>query len=471
MKVCSRKRVAFRGHKGDVGEAYYARPLGAGPFPGVVLIHHMPGWDWWIKEATRKLAYHGLATISPHLYFRDGPGSPDDVGARVRAAGGVADEQVVGDVAGCMEFLRAQPYANGKVGVIGFCSGGRHTYLAACTLAGIDAAVDCWGGNVIVDDPKQLNAKRPVAPIDLTEKLTCPLLGLFGNDDENPNRDQVNRTEAVLKKLGKNYEFHRYDGAGHAFFNAARPAYPARAGARRLGQGLRVLPQASRRAGRRARGLKTDSRRNVMCSYIVEKAKLLGSAKGPNGWMRIDTANVYYDHPFHAPLDHALGIDFINEAEGGRERVAVELSAELPRANWSRRSSPRWRAARSSTARRLHHAHAPLRRNKQEAGCGSRGGSAMGVATQNEARRRPLDPTYRRRDSRARPARQARRRDHPGDLPGLARPPGDRVSAARSCRRKTSSARPAISAILGELSRPPKYCPQGLLRNCCPASC
>ncbi|HEY2186522.1 MAG TPA: DUF6295 family protein [Xanthobacteraceae bacterium] len=68
-----------------------------------------------------------------------------------------------------------------------------------------------------------------------------------------------------------------------------------------------------------------------MCSYIVEKARLLGSAKGLNGWMRIDTANVYYDHPFHSPLDHALGIDFINEAEGGRERVAVELSADSAR--------------------------------------------------------------------------------------------------------------------------------------------
>jgi|ERR1700745_850068 hypothetical protein len=68
-----------------------------------------------------------------------------------------------------------------------------------------------------------------------------------------------------------------------------------------------------------------------MCSYIVEKAKLLGSAKGPKGWMRVDTANVYFDHPFHAPLDHALGIDFINEAEGGRERVAIELSAESAR--------------------------------------------------------------------------------------------------------------------------------------------
>lgn len=68
-----------------------------------------------------------------------------------------------------------------------------------------------------------------------------------------------------------------------------------------------------------------------MCSYIVGKARIFGSAKGPNGWTRVDTANVYYDHPFHAPLDHALGIDFINERDGAEERVAVELSAESAR--------------------------------------------------------------------------------------------------------------------------------------------
>ncbi|HEY4405549.1 MAG TPA: DUF6295 family protein [Xanthobacteraceae bacterium] len=68
-----------------------------------------------------------------------------------------------------------------------------------------------------------------------------------------------------------------------------------------------------------------------MCSYIVRKVALTGSAKGPGGWMRIDTANVYFDHPYHAPLDHALGIDFINAADGGRERVAVELSAQSAR--------------------------------------------------------------------------------------------------------------------------------------------
>ena len=69
-----------------------------------------------------------------------------------------------------------------------------------------------------------------------------------------------------------------------------------------------------------------------MCSYIVEKTAVSGSAKGPNGWMRIDTANVYFDHPYHAPLDHALAIDFVCEADGGRERVAVELSAASARA-------------------------------------------------------------------------------------------------------------------------------------------
>src|SRR5829696_10336081 len=71
-----------------------------------------------------------------------------------------------------------------------------------------------------------------------------------------------------------------------------------------------------------------QARRTAMCSYIVEKASVIGSAKGPNGWMKIDTANVYFDHPYHAPLDHAVGIDFICEANGGRERVAVEISAE-----------------------------------------------------------------------------------------------------------------------------------------------
>lgn len=217
--------ISVAGNNGDNIAAYSARPLGSGPFPSVVVIHHMPGWDEWTCEVARKFAHHGYAALAPHLYSRLGPGSPDDVAARARAEGGVADDQVVGDVEGCINFLRAQPNASGKVGIIGFCSGGRHVYLTACRLPHVDAAVDCWGGNVVVDDPAQLNAKRPVAPIDLTPNLNCPLLGIFGNEDSNPSADQVNRTEEALRQHGKTYEFHRYDGAGHGFFAVYRPGY------------------------------------------------------------------------------------------------------------------------------------------------------------------------------------------------------------------------------------------------------
>jgi carboxymethylenebutenolidase len=214
-------------NNGETAEAYLARPAGDTKRGGVVVIHHMPGWDEWTAEVCRKLAHHGYDTIAPHLYFRLGKGSPDDLAAKARAEGGVSDDQVIADVAACMEHLRKLPSSNGKVGVIGFCSGGRHTYLAGGRLKGIDALVDCWGGNVIVDDPTAITDKRPVAPIDYTENITAPLLGIFGNEDPNPNPDQVNRTEEKLKALGKTYEFERYDGVGHGFFAHYRPAYRA----------------------------------------------------------------------------------------------------------------------------------------------------------------------------------------------------------------------------------------------------
>ena len=135
-QACKAETISFRGHDGFQSEAYYARPLKAGRVPGIVVIHHMPGWDEWTTEVARKFAHHGYAAIAPHLFSRYGPGEPDDVAARARPAGGAYDAEVMGDVAACMAFLRAQPNANGKIGVIGFCSGGRHTYLAACTLPG-----------------------------------------------------------------------------------------------------------------------------------------------------------------------------------------------------------------------------------------------------------------------------------------------------------------------------------------------
>jgi carboxymethylenebutenolidase len=216
--------ISLVGHAGDTLEAYMARPLAALNVPGVVVIHHMPGWDEWTREVVRKFAQHGYAAVAPHLFSRFGAGSWDDAAAAARAAGGVADTQVMGDLDAAARSVQALPYSNGRVGVIGFCSGGRQAYLAACKLSSIDAAVDCWGGRFI-PKPEDLTPLRPVPVIDLTPSMRVPLLGIFGNDDANPDVEQVNQTEAVLKAHGKDYEFHRYDGAGHGFFAVDRPGY------------------------------------------------------------------------------------------------------------------------------------------------------------------------------------------------------------------------------------------------------
>lgn len=216
--------VAMTGHNGDVINAYFARPLGPGPFPGVVVIHHLPGWDEWYREATRRFAHHGYLALSPNLYHRAGHGSPEDVAAKVRAAGGVPDDQAVGDIAGALHMLKALPYSNGKVGVFGTCSGGRHAYLAACRLDGFSACVDCWGGRVVMSQA-ELTPQQPVAPIDYTPDLSCPVLGLFGEEDHNPTPEHVAILEEALKRHDKEYEFHMYPGAGHGFFYYHRPNY------------------------------------------------------------------------------------------------------------------------------------------------------------------------------------------------------------------------------------------------------
>jgi carboxymethylenebutenolidase len=142
----------------------------------------------------------------------------------VRGAGGIDDDQVLGDVGASLAMLQALPYINGKIGVFGTCSGGRHAYLAACRIPGFAALVDCWGGRVVMT-AEELTPKQPVAPIDYTADLSCPVLGIFGNEDHTPTPEQVNTLEDTLKKYSKEYEFHRYDGAGHAFFYHNRPAY------------------------------------------------------------------------------------------------------------------------------------------------------------------------------------------------------------------------------------------------------
>jgi carboxymethylenebutenolidase len=214
----------MRGHEGDTIDAYLARPTVPGPHPGVVVIHHMPGWDEATKEITRRFAHRGYVAIAPNLHFREGQGTPEANSASVSKAGGMPDNRTMGDVEGAIRHLRGLPYLNGKVGIIGYCSGGRQVYLAACTLKGIDAAVNCYGGGVGAGSVG-LTPRQPVDPLDYTKDLSCPLLGLFGKEDKRPSPEHVAKTAGELQKYGKIFQFHTYENAGHAFFAVDRASY------------------------------------------------------------------------------------------------------------------------------------------------------------------------------------------------------------------------------------------------------
>jgi carboxymethylenebutenolidase len=216
--------VTITGHQNDEIEAYLARPLAPGPFGGVVVIHHLPGYDSATKEMVRKFAVGGYAAICPNLYSRDAPGaSPDDAAALVRAAGGVPDDRLLGDVDGAARHLRGLSSANGKVGVIGHCSGGRQAFMAGLKLP-LDAVVDCYGAYVAGTPPEGYPIKvRPL--IGEAAELSCPVLGLFGLEDQRPSPEHNAELAAELTRLGKTFEFHEYPDAGHAFFAVDRTSY------------------------------------------------------------------------------------------------------------------------------------------------------------------------------------------------------------------------------------------------------
>jgi carboxymethylenebutenolidase len=216
--------LTIEGAGGDVLEAYLARPLTEGLRGGIVVIHHMPGYDAATKEITRRFAALGFAAICPNLYTREAPGaSPDDAAATARAQGGVPDERLVGDVAGAAAYLRSLEHSNGKVGVIGYCSGGRQSVLAGLSVD-VDAVVDCYGAFVTGVPPESFPI--PVTPLtDRLGELRCPLLGLFGAEDVYPSPEHVAELEKVLAEHGKTFTLHTYEDAGHGFFATDRPSY------------------------------------------------------------------------------------------------------------------------------------------------------------------------------------------------------------------------------------------------------
>jgi carboxymethylenebutenolidase len=216
--------VTIQGDGGEDIEAYLAVPTDVESCGSVVVIHHMPGYDEATKEIARKFAANGYAAVVPNLYHREAPGAaPDDAAAVARESGGVPDERLVGDVAGAMTYLKSLSISNGKVASIGYCSGGRQSLLAGCRLP-LDGVIDCYGAFVAIDSPEG-SPLRATAVVGEVGTLTGPLLGLFGADDQYPSPEQNEVLAAALTDAGKKFDFHTYEGAGHAFFAVDRPSY------------------------------------------------------------------------------------------------------------------------------------------------------------------------------------------------------------------------------------------------------
>lgn len=212
------------GHGGDVIEAYAATPTAPTGAGGVVVIHHMPGFDEACKEIVRRFASWGYAAVAPNLHHRDAPGAAsDDAAAANRAAGGVPDEQLLGDASGAVDHLRAVAGTNGRVGTVGFCSGGRQSVLAGAGLD-VDAVVCCYGAFMLAEPPAEMSLP-PMSLRDRLGTLTAPVLGLFGAEDSYPSPAEVAELDQILTAQGTPHTFHSYDGAGHAFFAVDRPSY------------------------------------------------------------------------------------------------------------------------------------------------------------------------------------------------------------------------------------------------------
>jgi carboxymethylenebutenolidase len=213
---------------GDL-DGYLARPRGVDAAPGVLVIHELFGINEHVRDVTRRVANVGYVALAPNLYSRIGPPEPQtDLDAGREKLSQLADSQVAADIAASAEYLRSREDGNGKVGCIGFCSGGRYSLLTAFTTDALDAAIDCWGGFITQANPHaETTPNRPTPVVDLADGVGCPVLAVFAREDETPSPDQMEILRERVEAAGKTslVTIHMYEDAGHAFFADYRPSY------------------------------------------------------------------------------------------------------------------------------------------------------------------------------------------------------------------------------------------------------
>lgn len=207
-------------------DAYLARAVGSGPHGGIIVIHEAFGMVPHISDLARRFAAAGYDAIAPNLYTRTGSPDPTDFPAVFKAMFGKADSETVADLDLAAAHLRGLDGSNGKVGVIGFCSGGRQTLLYACSSQAPDAAIDCWGGFVDRATPEELTTPtRPTPVRELATAASCPIFLAGGAEDQNPSPEVLEDLAARLRGAGKDVTLKVWDGAGHAFLADYRPSY------------------------------------------------------------------------------------------------------------------------------------------------------------------------------------------------------------------------------------------------------
>jgi carboxymethylenebutenolidase len=193
-------------------------PNEPGPVPAVVVIQHQGGVDEFIQSMTRRLADAGYVAAAPDLYHRDGPECKDDF---VTRRSRLADRRIVRDVEACVGFLQRHRAVDGRrLGIIGFCMGGRIVYLMAAAHPGFKAAVSYYGGNIFRAWGRDLPS-----PFERTAEINCPIQGHFGAEDGNPSAADMAKLDAELSKFQKIHDFHSYAGAGHAFMDNTKESY------------------------------------------------------------------------------------------------------------------------------------------------------------------------------------------------------------------------------------------------------
>lgn len=185
-------------------------PDGAGPFPAVVLAFHRGGFDDFTRDRADRLAAEGFIAAAPDLFHRMPAGTENPLPL-------LNDKHIVEDIAAVVDHLEGKPECNGRMAIGGHCMGGRVAFLGAAVNPAFEATVIYYSGNMF-----KTWGEGEKTPFELLSGIKGPVIGFFGNDDQNPSPDDVNRIDEELTRLGIEHEFHRYDGAGHAFQNFLR---------------------------------------------------------------------------------------------------------------------------------------------------------------------------------------------------------------------------------------------------------